>query len=426
MESMDKARKNKKNIRESFLKRADGYGSVLGLDSIVRLCDKLGHPERSFSTIHITGTNGKGSVGTYLSRILFLSGRMTGHFSSPAVFDDREVFRVNGQEIAEDTLTELYLTVKEACDALVREGFAHPTRFEIDTAVAFLFFKESHADIAVVEVGMGGETDATNVIPAPVACVFTPIGVEHTAFLGESLREIATVKSGIIKDGSKVFSAVQDPEVRKVLKARALSCNSPYFEVSPEDGRVINDWIGEGASPENSLVMSSTVQRENAALAYAVSRELGIDDRLIREGILSATLRGRMEKIADDPAVYIDGAHNPPAALALSKNLEARFTNASFIYIMGVLKDKNFPEILKIMSPYAAEILCVSTTGPRGLVAEDLAKEAQNYCDCVTCASDVKEAVRMAFLHAKDRNILCFGSFTFLKEVTEAVKDIKE
>ena len=204
-----------------YIQSLNQYGSVLGLDNMLRLCDKLGHPEEKSTFIHIAGTNGKGSTAAYIAHMLMAAGFRVGRYVSPTITDYRERFQIGTRMITQKDLCEYTERLKVVCDELVAEGFPHPTPFELETALGFLYFSEKDCDYVVLEVGMGGATDATNVIPAPVACVWTSISMDHMGFLGKKLTDIAEVKSGIAKRGSLLISSNQEPEVEAVLQKQA-------------------------------------------------------------------------------------------------------------------------------------------------------------------------------------------------------------
>ena len=227
-----------------FTKEAAKSGSILGLESIRRLMAELGNVQDDLSVIHITGTNGKGSVGAYLASIFQEAGLCVGRYCSPAVFTPLEVWQYDGRNMTEDEYASTMSQVKDACDIMVSKGWAHPTVFEIETAAAFVYFAEKKPDVVLLEVGMGGETDATNVIKRPLASVFTTISMDHMQFLGGSLAEISSVKAGIIKAGCPVFSTWQEPEVEKVLLARVQKLHCPISFVKREQVHIVSQRPG--------------------------------------------------------------------------------------------------------------------------------------------------------------------------------------
>lgn len=227
-----------------FTKEAAKSGSILGLESIRRLMAELGNVQDELPVIHITGTNGKGSVGAYLASIFQEAGLCVGRYCSPAVFTPLEVWQYDGRNMTEDEYASTMSQVKDACDIMVSKGWAHPTVFEIETAAAFVYFAAKKPDVVLLEVGMGGETDATNVINRPLASVFATISRDHMQFLGESLAEIASVKAGIMKEGCPVFSTWQEPAVEEVLLARAKKLHCPISFVKREQVHIVSQKPG--------------------------------------------------------------------------------------------------------------------------------------------------------------------------------------
>ena len=204
-----------------YIESLNQYGSVLGLGNMLRLCEKLDHPEQKSKYIHIAGTNGKGSTSAYVAHMLMAAGYRVGRYISPTITDYRERFQIGNRMITQKDLCAYVERIKNVCEEMVMEGHPHPTPFEVETALCFLYFAEKECDFVVLEVGMGGETDATNVIPAPTACVWTSISMDHMHFLGKNLAAIASVKSGIAKEGALLISCKQEPEAEQVLLAKA-------------------------------------------------------------------------------------------------------------------------------------------------------------------------------------------------------------
>ena len=211
------------NYKETleYIQSLSKYGSVLGLDSMLRLCEKLGNPEQKSKFIHVAGTNGKGSTSAYIAHMLMAAGYRVGRYISPTITDYRERFQIGNRMITQKDLCLYMERIKAVCEEIVLEGHPHPTPFEVETALCFLYFAEKECDFVVLEVGMGGETDATNVIPTPIACIWTSISMDHMGFLGNSLSAIAGVKSGIAKKGALLISCKQEPEVEQVLLHKA-------------------------------------------------------------------------------------------------------------------------------------------------------------------------------------------------------------
>lgn len=405
------------------------YGSVPGLESITELMHRLGDVENQIPVIHIGGTNGKGSVGAMVEQALRQTGYMTGRYASPAVFEYREMIQRNGQLISEEDFADCADRVFAACEEMTAQGLPHPTSFEVETAIAFVYFAAMPCDAVLLEVGMGGRLDATNLINKPVCSVITTISMDHMAFLGDSLPSIAMEKAGIIKRGCPVVSAMQKPEVLEVIHERAAALAAPLWIADPQElTDCVYDLRGmefkrRGIPYHLSLVGSAQLQNVSCALqTLEVLQEDCGYEKLTVENVSQAMAKvhwpGRFEVIKEDPLVVIDGAHNEDAALKLRKTVENCFTNRRIIYIIGVLADKEYEKILQIMLPLAERVYTVTPNSPRALPAEKLAEAAAHYHDQVIAVDSPAEAYRMARQTCNEENvILAFGSLSYLKEI---------
>ena len=416
------------NYKETleYIQSLNQYGSVLGLDNMQRLCDKLGHPEKRCRFIHIAGTNGKGSTSAYIAHILMAAGYRVGRYISPTITDYRERFQIGTRMISQKDLCAYVERVRLVCEELTEEGHPHPTPFEVETALGFLYFAEKSCDFVVLEVGMGGATDATNVIPTPVACVWTSISMDHMGFLGKRLTDIADVKAGIAKEGALLISCRQEPQVEQVLMGKAaevggtLKIADVAMVTGKKYGLTTQQFSYKGLS-KLKIHLAGTHQIENAVLAVEVIlelRKIGIDisDKAIYKGLEDAVWQGRLEVLGKKPLFVIDGAHNEGAARQLVSSIEAYFKNKRMIFIIGVLKDKEYEKILSMTAKYAEHILTITPPeNPRALSAIELAMAAREYHSQVTNLSSLEEAVEVSHLLAdKDTVILCFGSLSFL------------
>jgi len=409
-----------------YIQSLNKYGSVLGLDNMLRLCEKLGHPEKRCKFIHIAGTNGKGSTSAYIAYILMAAGFRVGRYISPTITDYRERFQIGRRMISQKDLCIYVERIKAVCEELTAEGYPHPTPFEVETALSFLYFAEKECDYVVLEVGMGGATDATNVIPTPVACVWTSISMDHMGFLGKELADIARVKAGIAKAGALLISCKQEEEVEAVLKEQALKTGSSLviadvsLATGIKYGLTTQQFSYKGLS-RLKIHLAGTHQIQNAILAVEVIlqlRGIGVDisDKAIYKGLEDTVWQARLEVLGKKPLFIIDGAHNEDAARRLAASIETYFPNKRMIFIMGVLKDKEYEKVLKLTAHYAEHILTITPPdNPRGLHALELAMAAREYHGQVTNLSSLEEAVEVAHLLAdKDTVILCFGSLSFL------------
>lgn len=419
----------------SYLKTLTPLGCHPGLSSISELCRRLGNPQDNLKFIHIAGTNGKGSILAMLSETLTLCGYKTGRYISPTVTDYRERFQINGRFISKKLLCEYVEKLKTQCDEMVQAGFSHPTPFEFETALAFLYFKEKNCDAVVLETGLGGTEDATNIINTPLVSVISSISMDHMGFLGTTLSEIAGNKAGIIKEGIPVVCALQKQEAFKEIERVCKEKNAPLFSVNKDEAKFLSGTDkGIRFSYKNykrmKLSLMGLYQLENAAVALETidylrnSGIFSLPEEKIRLAFEQVSWPARFEKIAKKPDFYIDGAHNEGAVNALAQTIEFYFTNRKIIYIMGVLKDKEYDRMIQLSYPYADSIITVKTPdNERALEAYELAKAVSVYHKKVTAADSLEEAVEMAYLMAgEDGAIIAFGSLSYLGELTAIVK----
>lgn len=414
-----------------FVDSTKKYGSILGLESIRNLMQELGNVQEQLHIIHVAGTNGKGSVCAFLSAALTEAGYRVGRYNSPAVFERREVFRIGETMISKEEYAAVFERVQKACEALIKRGCSHPTVFEVETAAAFLWFYEKKCDLVLLETGMGGETDATNLITHPVCSVLTSIGMDHMQYLGNTIEEIAKVKAGIIKKGCPVVALKQGDSVCEVIKNKAEECGSrcvlvevpQYMQEAPIWGTTLQD-VHYGSV---HTALGGVWQRENLSLALAVLKLLeesdySITKEAVQSGIAKTIWHGRYEVLQTEPLFIIDGAHNPIAAKRLKQTIEKDFTNREIIYIIGVLADKEHEKMLRLLLPGAKAVFTVTPDSPRALDGESLAKEAQKYADNIWYVPDIGKAVKMAKETAKESDvILAVGSLSYLKEVKKAL-----
>lgn len=439
-----------------YLDEVSKYGSVLGLDTIRDLLCELGNPQDALKFIHIAGTNGKGSVLAYTSTILSEAGLKTGRYVSPTVQSYLERIQVDGQWISEEVFAELVEEVQKAVARMEADGKASPTVFEIETAIAFLYFRKLKCDVVVLETGLGGALDATNIVKNTVIAVFTTISRDHMGFLGNTLSEIAGEKAGIIKPGSVVVSAPQVSEVRAVLeeKAAELGCRIVYAE--ERQIRKLKENYREQVFSykelqEVKIHLSGRYQLLNAVTAYEVldawnqschnCPQQKISGSEIRRGFEKTIWPGRFTCISENPIFIIDGAHNEDASKRLRESVEAYFPGKKLTYIMGVFQDKEYEKIVENMLPYAKRIYTVTLPDEvRSLDAQSLAdtiikceekrrkslgNETEQRIE-VSAVGEIGEAVHQAMAQAeKDEVILAFGSLSYLGKVIQMVNEWK-
>lgn len=419
-------------------------GSICpGLDRVEELLKRLGNPQDELKYIHIAGTNGKGSTLAFVSEILKEAGFRTGRFSSPAIFTYRETIQINDKSISVSFLVKLVEQIKVEIDKMVSEGLDSPSAFEAQTALALLYFKEKKCDYVVMECGMGGLMDSTNIISSPEVAVLASISYDHMAFLGDSLEKIASQKAGIIKPGCIVVSAKQHDEAERIIIAKAKECDCKLRIVDetmlkdidkPGIRKLRNERIMQRISYKGykkiEVSLLGKYQKKNAALALEVvealkERGVKISDEAVYSGFSKVVWPGRFQIVNDKPLIVLDGAHNEEAAIRLAETLDFYFTNTRIVYIMGMLKDKEYEKVCEITAPKADCIFTVSTpNNPRALGATELAETVRRYKQNVTSADSLEEALEMASLVAeKDGVIVVFGSLSFLGKMTELIKN---
>ncbi|MEY8275571.1 bifunctional folylpolyglutamate synthase/dihydrofolate synthase [Blautia marasmi] len=420
-----------------YLDEVSKYGSVLGLDNMRELLGRLGNPQDDLKFIHISGTNGKGSALSYMSTILSGAGFRTGRYISPTLYAYRERIQVDGVMIDRESLAALVTVVKEAVDAMEAENKGNPTVFEVETALSFLYFKEQKCDIVVLETGLGGTLDATNVVKTTVMEMISSIGMDHMEFLGGTLQEIAENKAGIIKPHTWVVSAEQDPKAAEVIKRVCREKDCKLSVVDPDAFQDVHyGYEKQTFTYKNwkdvEITLAGTYQVTNAALALeAVEalRKLGysLTEDQVRKGMKAAFWRGRFSVIHKNPVVVIDGAHNPAAAKVLKDSLETYFQGKNLHFIMGVFADKDYQSVIEMTAPLAKHIITIETPGnPRALSAVKLKEAVEKVNPSVEAAGSIREAVEKSMKNTqKDDVIAAFGSLSFLGELDREVQSME-
>lgn len=418
-----------------YIEEIGKYGSVPGLSSIRELCRRLGNPQDLLRFVHIAGTNGKGSVSAYMDSVLREAGYRVGRYLSPTIFEYRERIQVNGRMISRTGLCRHLERVGKAAEEMAKEGLPHPTAFEVETALAFLYFLEKRCDIVVLEAGLGGSLDATNLVTTTVLSVLTSISRDHMVFLGETLGEIAANKAGIIKEKTPVVSIFQEPEAMQEIEKEAGKKESPLVTVLPEGIGKVRYGIEKQCFDYRQfkkleITLAGQYQIENCALAVEALLQLSgrgypVSEKALREGLKKTVWKGRFSVIAKKPLFIVDGAHNEDAAKKLADSIRFYFTNKKIIYIMGILKDKEYEKIIAQTVSYAKQIITVTAPDhKRAMPAYELAGIIKEYHSSVTAADSLEEAVEMSYLLAgQDSVILAFGSLSFLGQLMTMVEN---
>lgn len=431
-----------------YLYNLQKYGIKFGLENINKLMYAFENPHLSFLTVHVAGTNGKGSTSAIISSILQTMGLTVGLFTSPHLINFTERIRINGKEIAEEEVINLAYEVR---DMVERIDNLHPTFFEVVTAIAMLYFKRKNVDIGVFEVGMGGRLDATNIIK-PEVSVITNIDFDHTEFLGKTLKEISFEKAGIIKNGVPVVTSSQSKDSMDIIRHVAKEKNANlyiygkdfYSKIKKEDlfGTSFDYYDSDSEIRDLFLPLIGSHQAQNASLAIKAVKLLKKNiqeslinknfinnwDDFIRKGIEQVEWKGRLEIIQTRPPILIDGAHNPQAAEAVSKTIKQIFgaTFKNFIIIFGIMADKDIKGIIKPFLTFASDIILTSPAYSRAATPEKLAEIVKsmgffNIKIEKTVKDAIEKAKELALTSYEDSLIVITGSFYTIGEAKEAL-----
>ena len=381
------------------------------------LLDRMGHPEKLLSFVHITGTNGKGSAAAMVSSILTESGKKAGMFTSPYVCDYRERFQINGQLISKNHLTKLVKKIQSVVISMESEGH-YITEFELGVALAFQYFLEQQCDVAVLEVGIGGRHDATNIIPPPLVSVMMKVGLDHTAMLGNTLEEISCEKAGIIKGNAVVSYPRQLPEALAVIMERCAHTGSRLVIPTAASIEVIRSDLQGTAfqygAEEFFVPLVGEHQAYNGTVAIEAARLLAITPDTIKRGLAKTHLPARMEVLRQEPLILLDGAHNLDAVKALCGCIRD-WKIPHLTAVVGMMRDKETGEILRQLSGVAERIRTVSIDDPRAATAEELEKEALRFCGDVQELGTPRQAAR--WILEQENPVLICGSFYLAGEI---------
>jgi len=404
------------------------FGVKLGLTNITRLLELMGNPHRKLRFVHVAGTNGKGSTVAFISSILAKAGYRTGIYTSPYIERFTERIKINDVEISEQDLSRITQFVKEKAEKMLSQGGNHPTEFEIITAIAFQYFYEKKCDVVVLEVGLGGRFDSTNVIDTPLVSVITTISYDHMDRLGNTLPEIAFEKAGIIKPGGDVVIYPQRAEVEKVfedvcIERGALLHRADFSKLRLENFSIDGQTFRYKNYEDLRISLLGEHQAANAAVAVEAveilkNKGLRINESHIRDGLSNTRWPGRLEVLNKDPVFLIDGAHNPEGAMVLRDALNKYFPDKEKIFIIGMLKDKDYKAVIETIAPIASRFVTVTPGSERALPAAELGKFIETYCKNVTISDTIEEAVQASLKFAKGNSVICaFGSLYYIGEI---------
>lgn len=399
----------------NYIHRLGNFSKPAGLERIKAVLEKLGNPQNSFPSVHIAGTNGKGSVSCMLSYIFRETGLKTALFISPYVIDFRERIQINGEFISEKDLTDVCAEVKNTGIEL--------TEFEFITAAAFLYFAKRNCDIAVVETGLGGRLDATNVLTDVRAAVITKIGLDHTAILGNTYTEIAREKCGIVRNCPVVTNPYQPQEAMSVIRDSAAKLTVP--DISRLSNVICgipkSTFIYKEKNYELRLTGEYQVQNALCAIECAENSGFKIPYKTVFSALKKASFPARAEIISENPLVVLDGAHNPDGAAALAQIME--ITDSDITAVIGVMRDKNYKEILHRTLPFCKNAVAVKVEDlKRSLGADELRKAASEYCPC-TAARDFDDALVKAKKLSGKGAVFVFGSLYLASALRNELKE---
>ena len=411
---------------EKYLEQLRLVGSRFGTDCEKELLSLLGNPQDKLRFIHVAGTNGKGSFCSMMSSVLQKQGYKVGLYTSPyiVVFNDR--IRVNGLPIAEDDINDLFLRVRQKADTMKTP----PSSFDFITAAAFLWFYETKCDIVVLEVGLGGRYDSTNVIKNSLLSVITGIAFDHTEILGDTIEKIAWEKAGIIKESCPALYGVNDEKALAVIEKECEEKHSELTVKNPDSLKILSTTLDgtefEFDGKEYFIRLLGLYQPANAATVLAaidVLRKHGfeISETAVKDGLSSAVWQARFEKIADEPVVLYDGGHNPQGVRAAVESVRAYFGDKKINLLVGILADKAHGEMAEELAKIADRVICIAPPSPRALPAEALAEE---FCEAganARAANSIKEGVKIALSYKK--TVLVIGSLYSYNDVSESVRN---
>ena len=411
-----------------YMKKVQEKGSVLGLETVKTLLERLDNPQEKLKVIHVAGTNGKGSICTFLEAVYRAEGKKIGRYVSPTIHCYLERFQINGENMAKEVFAKLLMQVDEEIKQMNTEGKELPTAFEIETVIAFLYFLKEKVDFVILETGMGGREDATNVVSKPVCTVLSSIGMDHMEFLGNTIEQIAFEKAGIMKEGCPAVIYPNTSEVMKVLEKQGSLHNVVLDEVKKDSIQILSETLNESVFCYNGIEyrirMLGEYQIYNAATA--IETKLFLDGYLIKESLMEAKWEGRFEKISETPLFIRDGAHNIDGARALKKSIEKHFTNRKILYIIGVLKDKEYDKMIELLCPIATCVFTVTPENDRGLPGSILRQHILPYCKEVTVCASVENAVSQAKREYEKCEragykpvIVAWGSLSYIGQINE-------
>ena len=408
----------------AYLNNVEFFGSKPGLERVGALLETLGSPQKGMKFVHIAGNNGKGSCAAMAASILKAAGYKTGLYTSPYLYRFNERMQINGKQIPDEKLAEIVTRLKPAAEAMED----HPTVFELMTAAALLWYREEACDIVVLEVGLGGRFDATNIIDAPEAAVIMNIGLDHTEILGDTLEQIAFEKAGIIKPGTEAVLYQQGEGVTDVVRRRCEELGvalhiADFSQIQLEFDSIYGQSFTYKGNPY-ALPLLGAHQLKNAATVLELvevlrARGWKLEQSDVEHGLYAVHWPGRFELLSEEPLFIVDGGHNPQCAQTVRDNLLRYFPDKRRILLLGVLADKDYPELTAILNEVADEYICITPLSPkRALPAKELANFLNRYNKPVAVCDTIRDGVSLALDRSDDKSVVCaVGSLYSVGEI---------
>ena len=423
-----------------YITEVGNFGSNYGLERTYKLLEHLGNPERDLKLIHIAGTNGKGSTTSMITEILMGEGYKVGMYTSPFIEEFEERIQINRNNIPKESLAILMDEIKVAVDKVIEAGYNHPTEFEIITVLMLLYFKKENIDFGVIEVGLGGTLDSTNVIK-PIIQVITSISFDHTNLLGNTLEKIAREKAGIIKKGIPTVIYPQQEEVLKVIKNKCFVMDSELYIANNENLKFKNivnlDKPYQLLKYNNEIDILLPLLGEHQIINLSVAMQaievlnnkniIDISIANIVKSIKNVSWKGRLEVLSNNPYVVIDGAHNIQGIKTLSRNIKKYFKYENLYLILGILADKDVEEMIKIITPMAKKVYSVTPNSIRGELAESLKDEVSKFNKNCKAFDKYEEAYLEALNDASEKDlILASGSLYMIGDMRKIIRKISQ
>ncbi len=421
----------------NYISSVGKFGSNYGLERTFRLLELLGDPQKKIKLIHIAGTNGKGSTTAMITKILRGFGYKVGMYTSPYLEEFEERIQINGKNINKNTLVNLLEIVKIAINKVIEEGYEHPTEFEIITALMFLHFYNENIDYGVIEVGLGGRLDSTNVLIPKISAI-TSISLDHMNILGDNLKDIAKEKAGIIKEGIPVILYPQEKEVEEIILKRAEEKNSQVYLVKKEAGRLIDINYEDSyqnvevKTCKNTYTIKLPLLGEHQILNLGVAintievlckkENITLNKDLIEKSLEDVRWIGRLEVLNKKPTIVIDGAHNIDGIKTLRKNVDKYFKYNKIYLLLGILADKQVKEMIEEITPIAEKIYALTPNSERAELSEDLKNEILKYNPNTLALESYEEAFSLALKEAKEEDlILISGSLYMIGDMRKII-----